>query len=67
MMNYKIEEETFTKAYLWLAKNLINQGVTKAPRGQAISHIQYMILIESTNKNFKISSYSDLKDLYKIK
>ncbi|MBO5142797.1 MAG: hypothetical protein J6J11_09015 [Treponema sp.] len=40
MMNYKIEEETFTEAYLWLAKNLINQGVTKSPRGQAISHIQ---------------------------
>lgn len=31
-MNYKIEEDTFTEAYLWLVRMLINQGVTKAPR-----------------------------------
>lgn len=40
MMNYKIEEETFTEAYLWLIQYLYNQGITKAPRNQPISHIQ---------------------------
>lgn len=40
MMNCKIEKETFTEAYLELIHKLINQGITKAPRGQAISHIQ---------------------------
>ena len=33
MMNCKIEKETFTEAYLELIHKLINQGITKAPRG----------------------------------
>ena len=45
----------------------VRDFINHKPHSHYTKSIQYMVLIDSTNENFKISSYSDLKDLYKIK
>lgn len=45
----------------------VRDFINHKPNSHYTKSIPYMILIDSTNENFKISSYSDLKELYKIK
>ena len=44
-MNEIFKGQTFSETYLSLIQTLLNQGITKAPRNQPISHIQNCLFV----------------------
>lgn len=56
-MNQIFKNKTFSETYLQIIEELMNQGITKAPREQPISHIQNaLFIVEDPSTVFSCNS-----------